>query len=350
MHNGISLEFKMIPPDLQNNPKPNNELVCIFQIDQRGAICNTLWVEQPSTHVLEALEYSLQCMNFFNDTSNQLSMEYGSYQLNFHRELSGKVLVQVHKRLTSSRLREASELYRTAFQHSPVASALIGSEGLFLSVNVKFCQLMGFARHELLHISMDVVTHPEDLHLDTGYRKLMQDGQLHHYQITRRYINRSGDVWTARTHISAVRNPDGALEMMVCQLEDLRLTLDYQQHLENLSAQWHQAQQMARMCTFQVNLKTSEIHFSRGIRHLCGQGVSSMHIANLQSWWTPEGYQQFMDALQVCSMGEPEVQLRIETLLTPDVPWQVLLHPIPGNPQGFEGLMMLGFRQSKSTP
>lgn len=340
----------MTPPDLQGQSKQNADLVCIFQIDQRGAICNTMWIEQPSSPVLEALEYSLQCMNFFNDSSGQLSMGYGAFQLDFHREISGKVLVQVHKRSANSTLRAASELYRTAFQHSPVATALFNPEGLFLSVNIKFCQLMGFARHELLHIPLEVVIHPEDLHLDTGYRKLMQEGQLNHYQITRRYINRSGEVWTARTHISAVRNPDGALEMMVCQLEDLRLTLDYQQHLEHLSAQWHQAQQLARLCTFQVNLKTAEIHFSRGIRHLCGQNVTSMHIANLQNWWTPAGYQQFMDALQVCSVGEPEVQLRIEALLTPHVPWQVLLRPIPGNPQGFEGLMMLGFRQGQPTP
>src|SRR6266849_6246538 len=51
---------------------------------------------------------------------------------------------------------------KTTFEHAPIGLALATVDGQCLNVNDACCQLLGYTRDELLHFSLNDLTHPED--------------------------------------------------------------------------------------------------------------------------------------------------------------------------------------------
>src|SRR3954469_7161993 len=53
-----------------------------------------------------------------------------------------------------------------AFDAAPVALAVAGTNGRLLRVNRAFCDLLGYSREQLIGMTYEEITDPEDLHLD----------------------------------------------------------------------------------------------------------------------------------------------------------------------------------------
>jgi two-component system cell cycle sensor histidine kinase/response regulator CckA len=56
-------------------------------------------------------------------------------------------------------LREAQDLFETAFAQAPIGMALIGTDGHWLKVNTALCAITGWSEAELLQRSFREITH-----------------------------------------------------------------------------------------------------------------------------------------------------------------------------------------------
>src|SRR3954451_8046796 len=81
-----------------------------------------------------------------------------------------------------SRLREAEERFRLAFEHAPIGIALVSPEGNFTRVNHALCELLGYGPDELVAKTFQEITHPEDLNLDLENVRQVLSGELRDYQ------------------------------------------------------------------------------------------------------------------------------------------------------------------------
>src|SRR5882724_12396627 len=59
-------------------------------------------------------------------------------------------------------LRESEELYRATFDQAAVGMCHVSLEGIFLRVNSKLCDLLGYSQEEFLKLTFMEITHPED--------------------------------------------------------------------------------------------------------------------------------------------------------------------------------------------
>jgi PAS domain S-box-containing protein len=107
-------------------------------------------------------------------------------------------------------LRRSEERFRLTFEQAAIGVANISTEGRFLMVNQKLCDIVGYSREELLGgMSFQDITHPEDLEANIEqFQKALDDG-LPHFSIEKRYVHKSGrPVWVSLT-ASLVHDPGG---------------------------------------------------------------------------------------------------------------------------------------------
>ncbi|GAA0610669.1 hypothetical protein GCM10009547_10890 [Sporichthya brevicatena] len=139
--------------------------------------------------------------------------------------------------LTERKAREASErqavsMFTTALDKAQIGMCLIGLEGQFLRVNEALCRLAGRSEDELLGLTFQELTHPDDLDRDLTLLQETKDGLRTGYEIEKRYLRPDGEVIEARLSVALVRDGEGRPLHLVCQIVDLTEHARLEEQLE----------------------------------------------------------------------------------------------------------------------
>jgi PAS domain S-box-containing protein len=97
--------------------------------------------------------------------------------------------------------------------------AVLDAEGKFIQANQLLCSLLGFTRDELLHLTSNAVTHPEDAATEAEQRRRLASGEINRYQLVQRFMRRDGESTWVRVSVSASRRHAAAAEYYVVQVE-----------------------------------------------------------------------------------------------------------------------------------
>ncbi|MES1952174.1 histidine kinase-response regulator hybrid protein [Salinisphaera sp. S4-8] len=111
--------------------------------------------------------------------------------------------------------------FRIAFDSAPQGMALVSLEGRFVEVNQSLCDMLDYAREDLLKTDFQTLTHPDDLHNDLGHLSRLVEGEIGSYQIAKRYFSRSGECIWAQLSVGVTRDSDGAPLNYVAQIQDI---------------------------------------------------------------------------------------------------------------------------------
>ncbi|WP_091739510.1 sensor histidine kinase [Phenylobacterium immobile] len=139
-------------------------------------------------------------------------------------EIGGLVLyceyvsASVEERL---RLEAAEARYRAVFDQAAIGVARVSPDGLFLEVNGGLCATLGYAREELLSLTFQAITHPDDLAADVSRVQSMLEGRIETFTMEKRYLRKTGDLLWANLTVSLVRTADGAPDYFVSVVEDI---------------------------------------------------------------------------------------------------------------------------------
>jgi diguanylate cyclase (GGDEF)-like protein/PAS domain S-box-containing protein len=122
---------------------------------------------------------------------------------------------------TLEALRRSEQRFKTAIEFSPIGIALVSPDGRWLTVNRALCAIVGYTESQLLKLTFQDITHPEDLDADL---KLLQEtlaGKRDDYTMEKRYIHRDGgEVWV-QLNVSLVRDACGDPVQFVSQVQDI---------------------------------------------------------------------------------------------------------------------------------
>lgn len=115
----------------------------------------------------------------------------------------------------------SDEAWRVAFANAPIGCALVGLDGRFLKVNEALCRIVGYKAPEMLSLSFQDITHPDDLDADLALVKALVAGDVPRYQMEKRYLRPDGShVWSSLT-VSLMRSNDGSPSYLISQIEDI---------------------------------------------------------------------------------------------------------------------------------
>jgi two-component system, sensor histidine kinase and response regulator len=118
-------------------------------------------------------------------------------------------------------LRDSEQRFRSTFDQAAVGVAHVGLDGSWLRMNDRFCRITGYTRTEMLRLTFQQITHPDDLALDLAYLDRVLRGEISTYSMEKRYIRKSGTaVWINLT-VSLVRDELDQPRYFISVIEDI---------------------------------------------------------------------------------------------------------------------------------
>jgi diguanylate cyclase (GGDEF)-like protein/PAS domain S-box-containing protein len=118
-------------------------------------------------------------------------------------------------------LAESEQRMRVTIESSPIGFALVGLDGSWLQVNEAMAQMVGYSPAELMKLTFQDITHPEDLAGDLALLAELNAGTRLSYQMDKRYLHADGRIVWASLTASIVRRADGTPLHYVSQVEDI---------------------------------------------------------------------------------------------------------------------------------
>jgi PAS domain S-box-containing protein len=103
----------------------------------------------------------------------------------------------------------SAEWLSTIFGLSAVGISIIDPSGRFIKVNPKYCDLLGYAKAELLTMKFMDVTHPEDVKKDSDLAARLFESEIDTFNIEKRYIRKDGSLLWVHLSCSCLRNENG---------------------------------------------------------------------------------------------------------------------------------------------
>jgi len=120
-----------------------------------------------------------------------------------------------------SALKESEERFRATFEQAAVGIAHVAIDGKIDLVNQKLCQILNFTHEELLTLTFEAITHPEDQDSDSEYIHQILTGEIDTYSIEKRFLRQDGSqVWINLT-VSLVKSENEQAKYFIYVLEDI---------------------------------------------------------------------------------------------------------------------------------
>jgi PAS domain S-box-containing protein len=118
-------------------------------------------------------------------------------------------------------LRESEERFRATFEQAAVGVAHGSTDGRLLRVNDKLCEILGYTREEMLRLTSQDISWPEDNDADLEYARRVLAGEIESYSMEKRYFRKDGSVIWANLAVSLVRDSAGDPEYFIGAIEDI---------------------------------------------------------------------------------------------------------------------------------
>ncbi|MFA4867751.1 MAG: PAS domain S-box protein [Pedobacter sp.] len=134
----------------------------------------------------------------------------------------------------NEKLKLSEERFRLAFQHAAIGMAIVSLEGKWLRVNRSLFDILGYRPSELLRLTFQDITHPEDLDKDLNLLNEILERKRDSYQMEKRYFHKEGHiVWVILT-VSIVKNSIGEPLHFISQLTDISKVKATEQEIQSM--------------------------------------------------------------------------------------------------------------------
>ncbi len=138
------------------------------------------------------------------------------------RFVSDQIASAIELKQVQQDVRESEEQFKSAFEHSAIGMALIGlDQGHYLKVNASHCAIVGYTEAELLQMTFQDITHPDDIEPDLSQLRQLIAGNITSYKMEKRYFHKNGSIVQVRLMVSLVRDNVGRPKHHIAQIEDI---------------------------------------------------------------------------------------------------------------------------------
>lgn len=236
----------------------------------------------------------------------------------------GAILVVRKIRLAEDEMRISKEFFQSTFDAAAVGMAVADIDGRYIKVNRAMCEFVGYTESELLCMSYQDITFPDDLEANVLARQRLIAGEVPTFQQEKRYVRKDGRVVWAVMVVSQILDKSGSVIYTVGQMLDIDTLKRVEHSLRASQAGLANAQRISRIGEWEWNIRDDSIEWSDEVCILLGIDRSQ----------APKTCQEFLS--WVCSdehsMLEDTLQSALRDLKMFAIDFQIA-HPKDGSPR-----------------
>jgi len=118
-------------------------------------------------------------------------------------------------------LKESEERFRATFEQAAVGIAHVGLDYMFVRINQKFADIVGYTKEELTRRTFIDITYPEDIEKDMEQVQQLLEDKISTCSTEKRYVRKDGSVVWVDLTASLVRDEKGEPEYFIAVVEDV---------------------------------------------------------------------------------------------------------------------------------
>jgi len=118
-------------------------------------------------------------------------------------------------------LRASEERSRATIDQAPIGIGLLTLDGQPLRVNRALCELLGYSESELLALTREEISHPDDVGLGAEDTRRMLADEIPGYDLEQRFLRADGSILFVQVSVSLARGGDGKAMHLVFHVQDI---------------------------------------------------------------------------------------------------------------------------------
>lgn len=147
----------------------------------------------------------------------------------YNRSLEAQVeartadLARINARLEEeiAERKQSEQRFRNAFETAAIGMALVSVKGEFLQVNTTLCLILAYTEQELLNLTWQEITYPEDMDLSLAYEQQLLQGEIPYFHLEKRYVNQKNEIIWTLIGVSLVRDKQQQPLYFISQIQDI---------------------------------------------------------------------------------------------------------------------------------
>ena len=195
-----------------------------------------------------------------------------------------RTLALVRAQLSDEARRESEERFRALFNQATVGVAQVDSAtGQFVRVNQRYADILGYSPQELVGMTFQSLTHPDDLAADLAHVRRLQSGDVPEYRLEKRYIHKDGhEVWGDLT-VSSMWASGSAPGYHIAVVQDITARKRME---ENLRANEQRLRSILERLPMGLCLVQDDGLISfRNARYVQICGYTQEEVPDTNTWW-----------------------------------------------------------------
>ena len=208
------------------------------------------------------------------------------------------------KHNTSQALAESEARFRATFENAAVGMAIVGTDGSWLQVNQKACDITGYKADELMQLTFQDITHPDDLHIDLSLLEETIAGKRDSYSMEKRYFRKDGTLVWVKLTVGCARSKSGDVDYFISVIEDITQEKQKDDALHRSEERFRAIFENAAVGMAQVAPDGRWLRANRKVCEILGYSEEELKDCDFQSLTHPEDLQEGLDLMEEMLSGE----------------------------------------------
>ncbi|TLP73212.1 PAS domain-containing sensor histidine kinase [Maribacter sp. ACAM166] len=137
-------------------------------------------------------------------------------------------------RSTELRLERSRDSFTETFDNATIGMALVALNGAWIKANNSLCKSLGYTEKEILKLTFQELTHPNDLYTDLELLNEVVEGKRESYQLEKRFFHKKGQLVHVILTVTVVRAINGGISHFIAQAVDITARIETEKKLNSL--------------------------------------------------------------------------------------------------------------------
>ncbi len=165
-------------------------------------------------------------------------------------------------------LKKNEQRFRAIFEQSAVGIAVVNKKQEFISVNTKFCNLLGYTQKELLQLKVEDISHREEAQHNFNHVKnfLMQGNEF--FNTEKHYVCKNGELLWTNLSVNVIKDKKGNIDFAIAAIADISQQKQAEFKLINAKKEVEKSEKYFHSIFNETPILFWEEDFSQVVNHL----------------------------------------------------------------------------------